>query len=89
MKTLTTTQAARRVGIDDRRTITAKEAAAELGIPTGTIRGWASTRRLFAVSIGPDGQRWYLLSEVLELAATTRRRQQHAVRPSRRRAGTI
>lgn len=88
MKTLTTTAAARLAGVDHRRTITAKEAAAELGIPTGTIRGWASAGRLFAVSIGPDGQRWYLLSAVLELAATTRRRA-HAVRPSRRRAGTI
>jgi len=69
--------------MDERRVITAKEAEAELGIPSGTIRGWAAAGRLFARSIGPDRQRWYLLSDVLALAATTRRRTKHA-RPGRR-----
>jgi len=52
---------------DDRRTITAKEAEAELGIRASRVRKWASRRRLFAVSIGPDGSRWYRLDQVLEL----------------------
>ena len=54
---------------DDRRTITANEAQRQLGIPATRVRKWASRRRLFAVSIGPDRQRWYLLADVLQLAA--------------------
>lgn len=54
---------------EDRRTITAKEAEHTLGIPASRVRKWASRQRLFAVSIGRDQQRWYLLSDVLELAA--------------------
>lgn len=53
---------------DDRRTITATEAQHHLGIPASRIRKWASRRKLSAVSIGPDGQRWYRLDQVLELA---------------------
>jgi excisionase family DNA binding protein len=52
---------------DDRRVITAREAAESLGIPAGTVRSWASRGDLFAVSIGRDGQRWYLLSDVMNL----------------------
>jgi len=52
---------------DERRTITASEAQA-LGIPAGTIRSWASRGELYAVSIGPDRQRWYRLADVLKLA---------------------
>ena len=72
---------------DDRRTITATEAHHLLGIPTGTIRAWASTRKLVAVSIGPDQQRWYLLREVLDAAAQRKPRATHA-RPTRRRLTT-
>lgn len=53
---------------DDRRTITATEAQISLGIRADRVRQWASRRRLYAVSIGPDRQRWYLLRDVLELA---------------------
>ena len=53
---------------DDRRTITATEAEQSLGIPASRVRKWASRRLLFAVSIGHDGQRWYRLDQVLELA---------------------
>jgi hypothetical protein len=53
---------------DDRRTITASEAQRTLGIKAARIRQWAHRSRLFAVSIGPDGQRWYLVADVLELA---------------------
>lgn len=84
--TITTAEAAHLIGInppEDRRTITAKEAEAELGIPAGTIRGWASAGKLYAVSIGPDRQRWYLLAEVLILAEQSRRRTRHT-RPKRR-----
>ena len=57
---------------DERRVITAKEAETELGIPAATVRSWAHRRRLFPVSIGPDAERWYLLAELLKLAATRR-----------------
>lgn len=53
----------------DRRTITATEAQQYLGINAARIRKWASRQRIFAVSIGPDGARWYRLEDVLELAA--------------------
>lgn len=53
---------------DDRRVITAKEAERELGIKADRVRQWAHRRRLFAVSIGPDQQRWYKLTDVLKLA---------------------
>jgi len=53
---------------DDRRTITATEAQQHLGIPATRIRKWASRQRLYAVSIGRDRQRWYLLADVLKLA---------------------
>lgn len=53
---------------DDRRTITATEAQNCLGIPATRVRKWASRRRISAVSIGRDGQRWYRLDQVLELA---------------------
>jgi hypothetical protein len=52
----------------DRRVITATEAEQSLGIKASRVRKWASRRRLFAVSIAPDGSRWYKLSDVLELA---------------------
>ena len=68
---------------DQRRVITAKEAQAQLGIPAGSIRGWASAGRLLARSIGPDRQRWYLIADVLELAAQAKRRTRHE-RPKRR-----
>jgi predicted site-specific integrase-resolvase len=55
---------------DDRRTITATEAQHTLGVKAATVRKWASRGRLHAVSIGPDGQRWYRLDQVLELAHT-------------------
>lgn len=64
--------------------ITAKEAEDNLGIPAGTIRGWATAGKLLARSIGPDRQRWYLLSDVIELAGQTRRRARHE-RPNRGR----
>lgn len=54
---------------DDRRTITAAEARENLGIPASTVRGWAKRGEILAVSIGDHGSRWYLLREVLELAA--------------------
>jgi hypothetical protein len=54
---------------DDRRTITASEAQRTLGIKASRIRQWAHRNRLFAVSIGPDRQRWYLVADVLELAS--------------------
>jgi hypothetical protein len=54
---------------EDRRIITATEAEHALGIKAATVRKWASRRRLFAVSVGRDGQRWYRLDQVLELAA--------------------
>jgi len=69
---------------DDRRHITAREAEEQLGIPSGTVRAWASQRKLFAVSIARDGSRWYLLAEVLKLNESSKRRAQHT-RPSRRR----
>jgi len=69
---------------DDRRVITALEAEEQLGIPSGSIRGWATKQQLFPVSIGRDGSSWYLLAEVLKLAEATRRRAKHT-RPSRRR----
>lgn len=72
----------------ERRTITAKEAEAQLGIPAGTIRGWASSGRLYAVSIGPDRQRWYLLREVLALNAERLPRTPHE-RPTRRRLTSV
>ena len=53
---------------DDRRIITATEAQRTLGIKASRVRQWAHRNRLFAVSIGPDGQRWYPLADVLELA---------------------
>jgi DNA-binding transcriptional MerR regulator len=53
---------------DDRRTITATEAARTLGIPSGTVRSWASRQLIFAVAIGRDGQKWYRLDQVLALA---------------------
>ena len=68
---------------DARRHITAREAEEQLGIPSGTVRAWASQRKLFAVSIARDGSRWYLLAEVLKLAESTTRRVRHT-RPSRR-----
>lgn len=52
----------------ERRTITAVEAEQTLGIPASRVRKWASRQRIFAVSIGRDGQRWYRLDQVLELA---------------------
>jgi hypothetical protein len=66
----------------ERRTITAAEAQRTLGVPRGTITGWASVGRLHAVSIDADGTRWYRLADVLDLAATTTRRAPHR-RPSR------
>jgi hypothetical protein len=54
---------------DDRRTITAPEAQRSLGIKASRVRQWAHRNRLLAVSIGRDGQHWYLLSDVLELAS--------------------
>jgi hypothetical protein len=72
---------------DARRVITAKEAEDNLGIPAGTIRGWAATGKLLARSIGRNRQRWYLLSEVLELAGQTSRRVRHE-RPGRGRCGS-
>lgn len=53
---------------DDRRTITAVEAQHTLGIKATRVRQWASRRLIFAVSIGPDGQRWYRLDQILQLA---------------------
>ncbi|HEU4540318.1 MAG TPA: hypothetical protein VFR23_04250 [Jiangellaceae bacterium] len=68
-----------------RRHITAREAQDCLGIPAGTIRGWAKDEaKLCPVSIDANGERWYRLADVLELAATTRRRKSHC-RPNRRR----
>lgn len=67
---------------DDRRVITAKEAETYLGIPASSIRAWASTQHLYPVSIGPRGERWYPLSEVLALAALKPRRTRHT-RPRR------
>ena len=60
--------------IEDARTITANEAWDYLGIPAGTIRTWAARGKLYAVGIGPDGQRWYYLHRVLELRDATRDR---------------
>ncbi len=67
---------------DARRTITATEAQACLGIPASTIRAWATQGRLYAVGIGPDRQREYHLADVLALRETTQRRRRHT-RPSR------
>jgi hypothetical protein len=73
---------------DSRRVITAREAEKELGIPAGTIRAWASEGKLLCRSIGSDRQRWYLLSDVLELRAKTTRRAPHT-RPNRRSLRTV
>ena len=53
----------------ERRTVTATEAEQCIGVKAATVRKWASRRRLFAVSIDRDGQRWYRLDQVLELVA--------------------
>lgn len=53
---------------DDHRTITATEAQRYLGIKADRVRKWASRRHLYAVSIGPDGSRWYRLEDILRLA---------------------
>lgn len=78
-RTLTTTEASL-----DRRVITSREAEEQLGIPASSIRAWASQRRLFAVSIAANGERWYRLSDVVELRETTARRTRHT-RPNRAR----
>lgn len=67
------------------RLISANEAECVLGIPAGSIRAWASLRRLFARGKGPRGESLYSLREVIELSATTKRRKKHA-RPTRRNA---
>lgn len=76
-QTFTTTEAP-----PDRRVITTREAEESLGIPASSIRAWASRERIYAVSIDANGERWYRLAEVLELAAGTRRRTRHT-RPRR------
>lgn len=60
--------ATRAIPPEDRRVITAAEAEQALGIKAATVRKWASRHRIFAVSIGDDGQRWYRLDQVLQLA---------------------
>jgi hypothetical protein len=69
---------------DDRRKVTAREAQTELGVPTGTIRAWASAskQRLYAVGIDTRGRKLYRLSDVLALRDATRRRTHHT-RPTR------
>jgi DNA-binding transcriptional MerR regulator len=70
----------------ERRHITAREAQESLGIPAGTIRGWASKGLLLAVQTDENREQGYRLKDVLDLAASTKRRSRHA-RPSRRRNG--
>ncbi len=55
--------------VDERRVITASEAEACLGVKASRVRQWACRRRLYAVAIGPKGERWYRLDEILALAA--------------------
>ncbi|HMB78075.1 MAG TPA: helix-turn-helix domain-containing protein [Kiloniellaceae bacterium] len=55
---------------DERRTITAPEAQAALGIPASTIRSWAHRGLLYAVGIGRRGVRLYRLLDVLTLRFT-------------------
>lgn len=50
------------------RTVTAAQAAAELGVRAGTVRQWANRGRLTAVD-QRDGRPAYLLDEVRRLAA--------------------
>lgn len=57
---------------DERRVITAAEAERMLGIQAARIRQWAHRQKLYAVSIGADGQRWYKLADVLTLAEARR-----------------
>ena len=65
-----------------RRSITANQAEACLGIPAATIRGWAKQKRLLPCGIGERGEREYRLVDVLDLRATTQRRARHT-RPNR------
>lgn len=59
---------------DERRTITAREAFASLGIPAATIRSWVRRGKLYACSIGPRREHWFRLLDVLTLRATWRAR---------------
>lgn len=68
----------------ERRVLTAKEAWEQLRIPASTVRAAAAQGRLHPVAIDTQGRRWYRLYDLVELAATTRRRAHHT-RPSRRR----
>lgn len=63
----------------ERRVLTAGEAWEQLRIPASTVRA-----RLHPVAIDEHNRRWYRLYDLVELAATTRRRAHHT-RPSRRR----
>lgn len=54
--------------VNERRVITASEAQTYLGIPASTVRSWARRGHIHAVSIASRARRWYLLSEVLDLA---------------------
>lgn len=56
--------------MNERRVITASEAQAYLGIPASTVRSWARRGQLHPVSIAHRARRWYLLSQVLDLAGS-------------------
>lgn len=58
----------------DDRLVSAAEAAAELGVPAGTVRGWKARELLFPVGQDTAGRPLYRLGQVRELAAKTRRR---------------
>lgn len=56
------------------RLVSAAEAERLAKVPAGTVRRWASERRLFSAGLDPSGRPLYRLSEVMALAAATRRR---------------
>ncbi len=56
------------------RTITARQAEEQLGIPRSTFRYWCNTGKLWACHRYADRQDGYPLRRVVELAATRRDR---------------
>lgn len=46
---------------------TAQQAERELGIPAGTVRAWASRKRLYSQGIDLDGRPMYTRKHLVEL----------------------
>lgn len=57
-----------------RHTMTAAEAARTLGIPAGSIRAWASSKRLWSFESDERGRPLYDRDHLIELRDKTRRR---------------